>query len=67
MRCCEAVRELRIVSGDTSLRVTASFGLAVATPGHQPTIEALLAQADAALYRAKAMGRDRVEVAENPI
>jgi diguanylate cyclase (GGDEF)-like protein/PAS domain S-box-containing protein len=39
--------------------ITASFGVARARPG-EPA-EVLLARADAALYRAKARGRDRVE------
>ena len=38
--------------------VTASFGLAQRKPGE--TLEALVARADAALYRAKEEGRDRV-------
>lgn len=41
--------------------VTASFGLAAREPGDDP--ETLLKRADAALYRAKAAGRNRVEVA----
>lgn len=41
--------------------LTASFGVAEATPGEAP--EGLVARADAALYRAKALGGDRVEVA----
>lgn len=40
-------------------RVTASFG--VATCREDDTVATLLARADAALYRAKAAGRDRVE------
>ena len=39
--------------------VTASFGVA-AFPNHGETVEALLRAADAALYRAKNQGRDRV-------
>ncbi len=43
-------------------RLSVSIGLAV-FQGPADTLDALLARADAALYRAKAQGRDRVEVA----
>ena len=42
------------------LHATVSIGIAAAQPGSD--IVALLASADAALYRAKANGRNRVEV-----
>ncbi|MGD9582498.1 MAG: GGDEF domain-containing protein [Lysobacterales bacterium] len=42
--------------------VTASFGLAIRSPAHVQPAE-VLASADKALYRAKARGRNRVEVA----
>lgn len=42
-------------------RVTVSFGLAV-FPDHASTPDALLRAADEALYRAKQLGRNRVEV-----
>ncbi len=42
--------------------VTASFGVAPLEPG--ASVEQAIAAADAALYRAKAQGRDRVVVAE---
>jgi diguanylate cyclase (GGDEF)-like protein len=45
--------------GDTLDIVTLSLGLAV-YPSHGLTAETLLRTADAALYRAKAEGRDRV-------
>jgi diguanylate cyclase (GGDEF)-like protein len=45
-------------------RVTVSLGVAAA-PAHGQTSGALLAAADAALYRAKAAGRNRVERAED--
>jgi len=44
--------------------VTLSFGVA-AFPEHGATRETLLRAADAALYRAKASGRDRVVIAES--
>jgi len=47
--------------GGRSLRVSASVGVAVGHAGDDP--EALLTSADAAMYRAKQTGRDRVELA----
>ncbi|HZT85196.1 MAG TPA: GGDEF domain-containing protein [Gaiellaceae bacterium] len=49
----------RRIPGVRGLRVTASFGVAEYTG--QPTTEELVAAADAALYRAKRAGKDRVE------
>lgn len=48
--------------GGTALPVTVSIGLAVADSGC--AAETAIAAADAALYRAKARGRNRVELAE---
>jgi diguanylate cyclase (GGDEF)-like protein len=42
------------------LRVTMSFGVAALAPGEAFDEDVLFARADAALYRAKASGRDRV-------
>jgi diguanylate cyclase (GGDEF)-like protein len=50
------------VFNDLVLRVTCSFGVAW-FPGPGNTVEALLSRSDQALYAAKALGRDRVEVA----
>jgi diguanylate cyclase (GGDEF)-like protein len=47
-------------AGDTLPAISASFGATVWQPGD--TADALLSRADRALYRAKAMGRDRVEI-----
>jgi len=46
-----------------SIAITSSFGVAVAVAGRGQTPESLLKEADAALYRAKANGRNRVEYA----
>lgn len=50
--------------GETLGGVTISIGVAT-LPRHGSTAEALLQAADAALYRAKTLGRDRVVVAES--
>lgn len=44
-----------------SLGITASFGITEARPA-QDTMEAILHRADQALYRAKALGRNRIEL-----
>jgi diguanylate cyclase (GGDEF)-like protein len=63
-KICEEVKGLNIKSGNQSLKsVTLSLGVS-AYPDQGPTGDALLHAADAALYRAKRAGRDRVEVAE---
>lgn len=63
-----AIRELGIphVGNDDKHRVTVSVGLATALARYGGTMrmpEGLLMTADHALYKAKAQGRDRVEVA----
>lgn len=60
-RLREAVRERRPVG----VAVTVSIGVAVSQPGPLDT-EELVGLADAALYSAKAGGRDRVEVGAIP-
>jgi diguanylate cyclase (GGDEF)-like protein len=60
----QATRELSVAHRGLVLGpVTFSVGVA-AFPDHGATREALLRAADAALYRAKHEGRDRVVVAE---
>ena len=71
LRCCERIRQavgqMRVSGAEGG--TTVSIGLALHEPGSGPTPAAptLLRVADAALYRAKALGRDRVSVAEGPI
>jgi diguanylate cyclase (GGDEF)-like protein/PAS domain S-box-containing protein len=55
--------DVRIEFGGTSIAVTASFGVAT-FPQNGRTADELVAAADAALYAAKAAGRNRVCVAE---
>ncbi len=55
----ESVRGEPIVDGSISVRPTISIGVA-AFPADGTTVEALTRRADAALYRAKAAGRDCV-------
>ena len=45
--------------------LTISAGIAAYAPGDTTTAEELLRQADVALYRAKAAGRNRIAVADN--
>lgn len=58
-----AAREMRLPDGRT-LRVTCSAGVAD-FPDGAPDRESLVTRADLALYRAKALGRNRVEAADD--
>lgn len=53
----------KIRHGELELSVTFSVGLAT-YPDHGATADSLLSSADQALYRAKALGRNRVEAAQ---
>jgi len=57
-----AFADLKHAGISDNIRLTASFGVATAHDGE--TYEDLFARADAALYRAKSNGRNRVENAE---
>lgn len=59
-RIRQAFEQNPVSFGDQLIRSTASFGVAE-YPGADPTVDALLAKADGALYLAKARGRNRVE------
>jgi len=51
--------------GDKQIRVTASIGVALRR--QRESLEALLRRADEALYRAKTAGRNRLEIADEPL
>lgn len=55
-----------IDTGETCLHVTASLGVAAVGGGVREPPEAIVRRADAALYEAKAAGRDQVVCAEPP-
>jgi diguanylate cyclase (GGDEF)-like protein/PAS domain S-box-containing protein len=54
------LRELELVAGEKTVRVTASAGIAAIDAGEETTAEGVLAAADTAMYEAKHTGRDRV-------
>ena len=56
----------KFIFNGNSLSVTASFGLVGFAGTQAPEFSRLVAQADLALYRAKHLGRNRVEVGETP-
>lgn len=63
-RALDAVRGLAIAhAGDPSGQVQLSAGISSFSMAHKVDAEALLGEADAALYAAKAAGRNRVELA----
>jgi diguanylate cyclase (GGDEF)-like protein len=73
-RVLEAVRTEAIVVGNQrSEMVTLSIGVASACPDSQGTrdfselAEKLISEADAALYRAKSAGRNRIEISPTVI
>jgi PleD family two-component response regulator len=52
------------IGGGQTLAVTASFGVVSFTPATPRDAVALLGRADAALYRSKHDGRDRISYAD---
>lgn len=65
-RLRDRIHAARIPHGasPTAPFITVSQGVAAEVPTRRTSIESLVKAADLALYRAKAQGRDRVEVAE---
>ncbi len=61
-RLCAAARAAEIAPAGSAIPVTVSIGVATVARC-DPDIQAAIARADAALYEAKACGRDRVSVA----
>ena len=59
-----AIVESPVLLGDRDLSVTVSLGVALGGSGRADLQDALLRAADAALYRAKQQGRNRVAVAD---
>src|SRR5579863_494937 len=62
-RLRQAIAGTVVVVGSESVQITASFGIAVCHGGGISTSAALIAAADVAMYRAKDLGRNRVEIA----
>jgi uncharacterized protein (TIGR02265 family) len=63
-RTLEALRRRYILAGK-EVHVSGSIGVAVA-PGHGDTYDELLSNADAAMYRAKSLGRDTYQMYSVP-
>ena len=61
---CEAIGGKPVSSSAAQVSVTLSLGLAVMSPNEPCSVEEIIRRADAALYRAKALGRNRVELSE---
>ncbi len=63
-RVRQSIGERNVETGAESLPISCSLGAAVAWAEKKEEADALVARADAALYRAKEKGRNRTELAE---
>ena len=63
-RIRENVAAMIVNTGNLLTSVTVSIGVAAVAPPYDKRDETLIRDADAALYRAKQLGRNRVEIAE---
>lgn len=57
-RICDKIRKTRVRSGDGSLAVTVSLGIAIIGSGETMTATQIVERADKALYHTKHQGRD---------
>ena len=64
-RIRSAISNTPMQFGDCLIDVTCSIGCAIQGASQEQDLDSLIARADAALYRAKAGGRNRVELAMN--
>jgi two-component system, cell cycle response regulator len=62
-RCRREIAKISLAIGTKTVTATASFG--VASAENLPSPDALVRQADAALYQAKDAGRDQVRISEH--
>lgn len=58
---CGEIRKKNFQNGDDSIRLTASVGFAISSPGEHITSKELVRKADQALYEAKRSGRNQVQ------